>query len=282
MLLSSLVFNLLPWILSAYDLDSTTTTTTKKMRALSSSSRFKIIHDSLYEIGADANYFDNQDTEESVEMSSSSSIVEASSRQVKIWEFMLTFDSFKTSVSYKNNEYGKPTLENIKYIILPIWWNDYNMTDPSNVMDPAKVVSSFEINKPYYIDMSWGKMPNGVTWQVLPQELLPVSSVSPTFGDTKDATKDILLNKGFIEEVDYDAICLMYFKAQSGPFDGGGGWASVNGTCIFVLITIMSFIERLKKICARLCINRKVHVVKLLWVSRYSLFIIPPIIRSKF
>ena len=245
MLLSSLVFNLLPWILSAYDLDSTTTTT-KKMRALSSSSRFKIIHDSLYEIGANGSYFDNQDTEESVEMLSSSTIVEGFSRQAKIWEFILTFDSFKTSVFYKNNEYGKPTLEYLKYIILPIWWSDYDITNPSTVMDPAKVVSSFELNKPYYIDMSWGKMPNGVTWQVLPQEIFPISSVSPTHDDTKEATKDILLNKGFVEGVDYNATCLMYFHAQSAPLNNGGGWASVNGTYILILIIIMSFIGRLK------------------------------------
>ena len=178
---------------------------------------------------------DNEGSEESMEGPSSISVVEGgSSRQAKIWEFILTFDSFKTSTSYKNNENGKPTLESIKYIILPIWWGDYNITDSSLIMDPAKVVKTFETNQPYYADMSWGKMPDGVTYEALPQELFHVSSVSPNFGEMKDAAREIILNKGFVEGEDYDCICLMYFKAQSGPFDGGGGWASVNGKYTYI------------------------------------------------
>ena len=141
------------------------------------------------------------------------------SRQKEVWDFISTFDSYKTSASYTNVN-GKPTLTKFKYIIVPIWWSDMDTSDPDNAMDPDKVVASFIYNQQYYIDMSWGILPNGVTFQALEQQLFTVSSEAPNFGETDQSTRDLLDSKGFVKGVDYDGICLMYFLSQSGPFSG--------------------------------------------------------------
>lgn len=104
-----------------------------------------------------------------------------------------------------------------------------NTADPNFQMDPATVEASWITNKQYYIDMSWGKMPNGVTYEKLDQQLFDVSSVNPSWDDTETSANNLVENKGYVENVDYNGVALMYFASQSGPFSGAGGWAGVNG-----------------------------------------------------
>ena len=222
------VSGLIPWLPVAFGLNSTIASVKAPP---TTSSHFEIIDRDLYEITNDSILFSNDALEQSMTISLSSTATKGK-RQKEIWDFISTFDSFKTSSSFKNDEKGKPTLENFKYIILPIWWSDYDITDPSRKMDPDTVVSSFEKNQPYYIDMSWGKMPNGVTWESLPQELFDISSVSPSHRETASSARNIISQKGFTKGVHYDGICLMYYSAQDGPFKGNGGVATVNGELI--------------------------------------------------
>ena len=147
--------------------------------------------------------------------------IDGLSRQKEVWDFISTFDSYKTSVGYEIVD-GKPTLTNFRYIIVPIWWSDFDITDPEYQMDPDTVLASFVTNKEYYIDMSWGKMPNGVTYEALEQQEFDISSESPSWGETEDSAYRIVGEKGYVQDVDYNGICIMYYVSKSGPFAGAG------------------------------------------------------------
>jgi hypothetical protein len=148
--------------------------------------------------------------------------VESKTRQEQIWDFISTFDSYKTSVSYKKNKYGRPTLENFKYLIVPIWWSDVDTTDPAYIMDPNEVINSFKPNQQYYIDMSWGEMPKGVVYEAFDQQLSGVSSVNPSWGETEAYARGFVYEQKYVEGVDYTGICIMYHTSQDGPFSGAG------------------------------------------------------------
>ena len=124
-------------------------------------------------------------------------------------------------MSYKVTN-DKPTLENFKYIIVPCWWSDLDMTDNRWKMDPDEVEGSFIYNKQYYIDMSWGKMANGVTFEAVDQQLLSVSSEKPNFNEVLVEAQKIVDDMGYKELIDYNGIAMMYFVSQSGPFSGAG------------------------------------------------------------
>ena len=109
-------------------------------------------------------------------------------------------------------------------MVMPIWWNDESQSDQMNLVDSQSVFSD---NNQYYKDMSWNKM--DVTYEFLSQSVLNVSKASPSFSDTDTAARDALTSLGKVQGVDYDGICLIYNVADSGPFSGYGGWASVNG-----------------------------------------------------
>ena len=219
-----LVYVLVLLLSFAHSFNSTVLVNNKAL----SSSHYEIIDGSLYQIDNHSYLLNHKVLKQSMKMSLSR-VATNNQRQKKVWDFISTFDSYKTSSSYKNDENGKPTLENFRYIILPIWWSDYDTNDPSRTMSPVTVILPFEENQPYYIDMSWGKMTNGVTWKLLSQELFDISSIFPNFDDTDSSARNILALKGFTKGADYDGICLTYYTAQSGPFSGAGGWGSVNG-----------------------------------------------------
>ena len=220
---------LIPWLSIAYEYDfDSRTIVDNEASPPSSLPHYEILDGSLYKIDNYNELLNRNLLKKSTKVSSLRLAI-GDQRQKQVWELISTFDSFKNSSSFKNDEYGKPTLDNFKYIVLPIWWSDQDTTDPSKKMNPATVVLPFEENQAYYIDMSWGKMTNGVTWKLLPQEMFDISSISPNFHDTDSRAREILSQKGFKKGVDYDGICLTYYTSQSGPFSGSGGWGSVNG-----------------------------------------------------
>ena len=189
---------------------------------------YKIVDDSLYKIDKNATFPNHEVFLKALRMPQSRVVpyIE-SSRQKEVWDFIATFDSYKTSPSYSNLN-GRPTLQSFKYVIVPIWWNDMDTSNLSFQMDPTSVVASFETNQQYYIDMSWGKMTAGVEYTALEQKLFSISSEAPSFGDTESSTRSIVDAEGLVKDVDYNGICLMYFTSQSGPFSGAGGWGDVN------------------------------------------------------
>ena len=112
-------------------------------------------------------------------------------------------------------------------MMLPVWWDGENVTDPALTMDPNQIEGIMEIVQQYYVDMSWGKM--NLTWGMMPQQVLTgQTAAAPDFNPTAEAARAIV-SAQYTKGVDYDGIALVYFSANSGPFSGGGGWAGVNG-----------------------------------------------------
>ena len=144
-----------------------------------------------------------------------------------MWEYVAGMEDYKAASPLYSGSEGDLTLSTLHYVLLPIWWSDEDPSDPNLTMDPNQLEGIMQQNQDYYLDMSWDKM--DVTFEIMPQTLFPVSSDGPSFGDTSDAARTIVTDAGLVEDVDYNGIALIYFVAQSGPFAGGGGWASVNG-----------------------------------------------------
>ena len=213
-------------------LPRTRNNTNQAAASSSSASRYEIVDGSLYKI-VNNELYNREVLRKSLGMNAmsrvTSNIETNEDRQKQNWDFISTFDSFKTSVSYTPLD-GKPTLENFKYIVLPIWWSDMDTSDSSLRMDPSAVAASFIYNQQYYSDMSWGKMTNGVTYEVMDQRLFASSSVEPSFWDTESNAQKVVDDAGYVNDEDYNGICLMYFVAQAGVFSGAGGWAGINGT----------------------------------------------------
>lgn len=193
------------------------------------SSHFEIIDGSLYKIDENEDFFNHEVIRQSMGIRASRITVSTSvgKRQKDLWDFVSTFDSYKTSVSYKVIN-GKPTLENFKYIIVPCRWGDLDTTSDQWNMYPDEMKVSFIYNKQYYIDMSWGKMTNGVTFEQLDQQKLSVSSEKPDFDEVYDEAQKIVDDMGYKEFIDYNGIVIMYFVSQSGPFSGYAGKLKVH------------------------------------------------------
>ena len=187
------------------------------------SSHFEIIDGSLYKIDENKDFFNHEVLRQSMGIPASRIIINTSAekRQKDIWDFVSTFDSYKTSVSYKVTN-GKPTLENFKYIIVPCWWGDLDTTSNQWKMDPDEMKATFIYNKQYYTDMSWGKMTNGITFELLDPQLLSVSSVAPDFGEMLADAQKIVDDMGYVKDTDYNGVAMLYFPSQSGPFSGLG------------------------------------------------------------
>lgn len=148
-------------------------------------------------------------------------------RQADVWNKIKTMEDYKGGRIFTDNNGDGPTLSNFHYILQPIWWSDQNSADPSLKMDMSNTESVMERNLNYYRDMSWNKM--DVTYNILAQQQLSVSSVNPSWSDTEAAARALIESQGYIEGVDFDGIILIYYVAQNGPFSGHGGWGNVNG-----------------------------------------------------
>ena len=149
-----------------------------------------------------------------------------------MWEYVEGMEDYKASSPLYSGSEGDLTLTSMKYLLLPIWWSDEDPNDPAKTMDPNQLEDIMQQNQDYYADMSWNAM--DVSFEIMPQTLFPVSSESPDFGETSDAARTIVDEAGYVDDVDYNGIVLIYFVAQSGPFSFGGGWATVNGDFIWM------------------------------------------------
>ena len=136
---------------------------------------FQLFNGDLYEIEVDAkgkpiNTEDEEkfgmiagsdgNTTTSSSSSSAQSTTTSSSaqRQKDVWDLVATFDSYKNSDLYALDGSGKPTLSKVRYIVLPIWWDGEDTTNPDNAIDLNHIDTIMKEVRQYYLDMSWGKV----------------------------------------------------------------------------------------------------------------------------
>lgn len=152
-------------------------------------------------------------------------------RRELFWTSWANFDSYKTETSMWGDtpRDGRPTLNTMHYILLPIWWE----AEPKNSgtwIEPAQLESVMSEAQRYYDDMSWNQ--NHITFEIWPQEeLIGVTFNDARFGSSARAARARVEAAGYVQFEDYSGIMLVYNPAnpQTTPF-GRGGWANVNGT----------------------------------------------------
>lgn len=98
-------------------------------------------------------------------------------------------------------------------------------------MDVHAIKSAMDEAVQYYKDMSWGQML--ITYELLPQRRLTVSSASPKLTPAKKACEQVVSNQGYKQGVDYDGIIFLYHTAQSGQLQNSGAKGQMNGDFIW-------------------------------------------------
>lgn len=97
---------------------------------------------------------------------------------------------------------------------MPIWWSDEDENDPALRMDLD--ISKLNETEVYYDQMSWNQFT--LSHEILPQKKFNVSSVNPSFGDTKNAAYTLLEGMGYVRgDGSFDGVMLVYSRAQDGP-----------------------------------------------------------------
>ena len=91
----------------------------------------------------------------------------------------------------------------------------------------------------YYSDMSFGKME--ITYEILDQTVLKVSSASPTFIWTKKQCEKHLTSSGYRKGVDFDGVILIYPIPQGGDLKHSGGHGFTNGDFIWISTTSLLY-----------------------------------------
>ena len=84
----------------------------------------------------------------------------------------------------------------------------------------------------YFSDMSFGKME--ITYEILDQTVLKVSSANPSYTWTKKQCENHLSGSGYRKGVDFDGIILIYPIPQSGNLKDSGGLGLINGDFIWI------------------------------------------------
>ncbi len=98
-------------------------------------------------------------------------------------------------------------------------------------MDVHAIKSAMDEVVQYYKDMSWGQML--ITYDLLPQRSLTVSSSSPKLIQAKNACEKVISNQGYKKGVDYDGLIFLYHTAQSGELQNSGAKGQMNGYFIW-------------------------------------------------
>lgn len=92
------------------------------------------------------------------------------------------FTVFEKRHDYKTNNRiwttdspgGQPYFSDLKYMVLPMWWKEDDISDATLTIDIDHVRDTLEFNEDYYDGMSFGKMT--MTHQILEQVQLDVSN----------------------------------------------------------------------------------------------------------
>ena len=83
--------------------------------------------------GSDGNTTTSSSSSSSSEQSTTTS--SSAQRQKDVWDLVATFDSYKNSDLYALDGSGNPTLSVVRYIVLAIWWDGEDTTNPGNAID---------------------------------------------------------------------------------------------------------------------------------------------------
>lgn len=219
-------FVLFPVSLAVRD-DASHTNVFEQVEPAFSEKDYQVINGDLYEILPES----QNDLQFENFSASKPMITTSNDRQVSVWEAIDDFESYKSSIHYSTSgSNGAKTFTRIRYIILPIWWSDENT---SVTMDQNKVRTAFDLTKEFYDAMSFSKI-SDFSYTLLEQTVFTVSQNNPGFGDTSTAAREIIRNRGYVKGTDYDQIALVYNNANSGPFQGSGGWGGVNGDFLWL------------------------------------------------
>lgn len=134
---------------------------------------------------------------------------------------------FKTKRIWTRDAPGdQPVLSSFHYIIMPMWWQEMDTTDPNNEIDPDQITTIMTENQNYYDEMSFGKI--DVSFGLVEQEHFDLSRAAPSLGDAKTETKAKVTTLGYEKDTDFDGYILVYYGADSGNMNNGGGWGDVN------------------------------------------------------
>ncbi len=107
-----------------------------------------------------------------------------------------------------------------------MWWSDENQTNSSLLMDLDIIDVAMAKAVEYYSDMSWGKMQ--ISYDVLHQQKLDVSSVNPNLISSRKSCERLLLSQGYKKGENYDGVVLIHHLAKSGIFSNNGGLGLIN------------------------------------------------------
>ena len=152
------------------------------------------------------------------------SVLGQDSRDV-FWQIYNNWESFKTRDSLWSDSGSRRTLTNVKYVVLPIVWSDDSATpyDEQGLRDALDDVSA------YYSRMSWNK--HSLSFQLLSQATIDVSKSNPGYLEVERAVRRYITDTLMLTEfVDYDAISIIYSKADNGAAFDGTNRGVVNRT----------------------------------------------------
>lgn len=140
------------------------------------------------------------------------------------FEVFSQFESFKhDSAVWGSTENGRRTLSKMRYLILPIWFNDEAQTPA----DTSKIITVMEQTKAFYSDMSWNR--HEISWSILNQVRLDISRTNPTLTAVSDAAQQHILTLGMKYPDTHTGIIITYNVAAAGDLSFSGGWGAING-----------------------------------------------------
>jgi hypothetical protein len=124
---------------------------------------------------------------------------------------------------------GRRTLSKMKYLILPVWFNDEAQT-PANI---SRISAVMEKSKIYYNEMSWNR--HEISWEFLDQiQLVNISRLSPTLNDVSIAAQQHIAALGKQYPVTHTGIIISYNVAIKGDMNFSGGWGVINGNVTWI------------------------------------------------
>ena len=165
--------------------------------------------------------------------SATSSSIKTSNGRIDFWSKFNKIDEAKpSSWGTSKTTSGRPILERFRFVLQPIWWSDEDKNDPNNAIDAHDFDVTNDRVTTYYHKQSWNL--TDLEWIHLEQKVLPISQISPNFGETETAGKVLVDASGLVEGTDYDGIMEIYNNADTGPLAGSGGWGQVNGDFVWM------------------------------------------------
>jgi hypothetical protein len=147
--------------------------------------------------------------------------VSSSSTRDTFFDIFSNFEAFKTEDAvWATTGAGRRTLSKMKYLIVPIWYNDEAKT-PADIQNINNVMQEV---KQYYNEMSWSR--HDITWEILTQVTLAnIPKANPDLDNVAAAVDQHILQLGKQYPTTHTGIIIAYKSDGSGP----SGVADVNG-----------------------------------------------------